>query len=376
MKFLFFDLECARTFKGGNGVICEFGYVLTDENFDVLKKDVLLIAPETDFNKYVVENMLAFKKEEYEAAPNFEARYEEIKRLFEEESVAVVGHTTDVDARCLNFATKRYGLPFIDFDFYDLKKIYMHRKKDTRSVGLERMLAELKPDFKGHIHRSDDDAYATMLVLKELCRQSGLDGASLIAEYAPFKGECAEGKVTKAKTPPFALTDEERTAREEERRARNEEKTKKRRIKRILESFLVYNTVEEYNFFYLTRLANSQIDCKIIKDRFADRKICIDRDYQKTHFKETVSLIWLIKRYGGKCIFYPNQCDIYIRAEVEEGYKRKYEKYLRTAERKNAQIIPLAELLTEFNVTEEGLYKMPFPPYEAFERKKSGENDK
>ena len=34
-KYLFFDLEYA-TSKGGNIKICEFGFVITDENFKIL----------------------------------------------------------------------------------------------------------------------------------------------------------------------------------------------------------------------------------------------------------------------------------------------------------------------------------------------------
>ena len=36
MKYLFFDIECANRLNK----ICEFGYVLTDENFNILKKDL------------------------------------------------------------------------------------------------------------------------------------------------------------------------------------------------------------------------------------------------------------------------------------------------------------------------------------------------
>ena len=44
MKYLFFDLEYASQ-KGGTSKICEFGYVVTDENFNILEKDNLIINP-------------------------------------------------------------------------------------------------------------------------------------------------------------------------------------------------------------------------------------------------------------------------------------------------------------------------------------------
>ena len=44
MKYLFFDIECSNCF-GGRGKICEFGYVLTNTNFEIIKREVLTISP-------------------------------------------------------------------------------------------------------------------------------------------------------------------------------------------------------------------------------------------------------------------------------------------------------------------------------------------
>ncbi|MDE6690472.1 MAG: hypothetical protein K2K04_00730 [Clostridia bacterium] len=378
MKFLFFDLEYAHTLNGGRGVICEFGYVLTDEKFEVLKQDVLLINPEWEFDKYVLDNMLAFKREDYEAAPDFAARYKEIKALLEGD-VTVVGHTVDGDAHSLNHAAKRYELPYINFDFYDLKQIYKHRKKVKQGVGLESILKALQLDFGGHVHESDADAYATMLAVKELCRLSEMDAAAFIAEYVPFKGNTTDGQVTQAKMPPIVLTEEEKAALEAEKKARREKKEAKRReaaeraakLHAALEEFAVTNTVEQNNFGYLEKLAGGSFKGRITKSRLTGKKICIDRDYQKMHFKEILSLIWLIKRSGGRCLFYPTHCNIFINAAPDD-YPKKHANYLRVAESKNAEILTLEELLGILNVTAEDLYKMPFPPAGAFSVKKSG----
>ena len=37
MKYVFFDIECANCYQG-KGKICSFGYVITNENFDVEEK--------------------------------------------------------------------------------------------------------------------------------------------------------------------------------------------------------------------------------------------------------------------------------------------------------------------------------------------------
>ena len=44
MKYLFFDLEFA-TSRSGILKICEFGYVLTNESFEIIKRDNLIIDP-------------------------------------------------------------------------------------------------------------------------------------------------------------------------------------------------------------------------------------------------------------------------------------------------------------------------------------------
>ena len=44
MKYVFFDIECACVYKN-TAKICAFGYVLTDENFQVLAQEDILINP-------------------------------------------------------------------------------------------------------------------------------------------------------------------------------------------------------------------------------------------------------------------------------------------------------------------------------------------
>lgn len=44
MKYLFFDIECSNCFNGV-GKMCEFGYVLTDENFKIIKMDDIPMSP-------------------------------------------------------------------------------------------------------------------------------------------------------------------------------------------------------------------------------------------------------------------------------------------------------------------------------------------
>ena len=59
MNYLFFDIECA-TCRGGKGKICEFGYLLTDDNFNEIKREEILINPNSPFDWYTLKNLLHF----------------------------------------------------------------------------------------------------------------------------------------------------------------------------------------------------------------------------------------------------------------------------------------------------------------------------
>jgi len=125
MKYLFYDLEYA-TSKGGNIKICEFGYVVTNEKFDVLERDNFIIDPNItrqDWDWWVIKNKLIRKVNEYENSPAFPHFYSNIKRLIDNADY-VIGHTLNGDAKALNIECQRYDMPSLDYDFYDVKNIF------------------------------------------------------------------------------------------------------------------------------------------------------------------------------------------------------------------------------------------------------------
>ncbi len=52
------------TFSNGvsRGKICEFGYLITDENFNKIESAEYIINPKAPFDEYVLNNMLAYPK--------------------------------------------------------------------------------------------------------------------------------------------------------------------------------------------------------------------------------------------------------------------------------------------------------------------------
>ena len=65
MKYLFFDIEgaCPKL-----STIATFGYVLTDENFNVTAREDILMNPASKYDWYVLKHLLSYTKAEL-AAP-------------------------------------------------------------------------------------------------------------------------------------------------------------------------------------------------------------------------------------------------------------------------------------------------------------------
>ena len=98
MRYLAFDIECC---DGKH--ICEFGYVITDEKFNISEKSVITINPESKFTLIGRSNdrdlKLSFSEKQYYESPNFTTYYEEIKRLLEHPDQIIVGHAVGNDAK-------------------------------------------------------------------------------------------------------------------------------------------------------------------------------------------------------------------------------------------------------------------------------------
>lgn len=69
-KYLFFDIE---SIDRKSRFICTFGYVLIDENFNIIESDDILINPNViEYDWYVLKNMFYYTKEDALASPTFE----------------------------------------------------------------------------------------------------------------------------------------------------------------------------------------------------------------------------------------------------------------------------------------------------------------
>ena len=200
MRYLFYDVECSNCFNG-EGKICSFGYVITDEDFNVLEKNDLVMNPASRFYLRRKEGRpeieLAYSEEHFRAQPKFDKFYEKIKYMLEEPDQIVMGHSILNDVKHLAYQCKRYKFPCINYRFGDSQLIYKKfvQHGSGSQVGLARICEEfdIHPE---HLHRSDDDAWATMEFVKIICKQKHVSLYRLLSDNPECTGEINNFEIT------------------------------------------------------------------------------------------------------------------------------------------------------------------------------------
>ena len=157
MKFLFFDIETVRG-KSINNRIVSFGYVLTDENFNIIEKEDIFINPQ---EKAETDNNWEWKQEATKGKEGFKKYYKKIKDILTDTDTIVVGHGADNDVQYLSDECDRYHFEQIDFTYYDTYKIakvlFPNQNKNLKAL-YEICVKDKKPY---QWHRSLDDACMT-----------------------------------------------------------------------------------------------------------------------------------------------------------------------------------------------------------------------
>ena len=168
MKYVFFDIECAN-YVNDMFTICTFGYTIVDSNFNVIKKEDILINPHSKFNKIVLNKIIHYKEEDFLDKPSFAEIYPFIKELLTNKDHMCFGFDVGNDLRFLNGEYKRYDLEPINVKAYDIQHIHKLIKQLKTPESLSKAAMSMDIDFDSiELHNSKDDAYLTMLVAKEL----------------------------------------------------------------------------------------------------------------------------------------------------------------------------------------------------------------
>lgn len=188
MRILSFDIESCN----GNpreASLCSFGYVVSDENFNVIEKKDILVNPVpkrfTLGNAWGKGIKLAYPEKQFRNSPLFVEVYEQIKELFDSADL-IVGFSIINDLNYINCACCYYQLNNYSFEFIDVQDIYAILHNGERS-SLDKIMKNYCVDFE--VHRSDEDAYATLILLKKMCEESSKDIIQLLNYYGIVKGK-------------------------------------------------------------------------------------------------------------------------------------------------------------------------------------------
>ena len=197
MRYLFFDVECSNCFNN-IGKICEVGYIITDDNFNILQqKDILLNPGNKKEDRFCLINRkkqnrdihLAHEENDYLAykeAPFYDDYYENLKYLFTQNDITIFGFSCIHDMVYILQNNERSGNEIFQFDSVDIQKILSIYNYGTskKQEGLEKTFKAMFPQNNRLIaHRPDCDAIMRMMILKKICEDLEMNIHTIIHEY-------------------------------------------------------------------------------------------------------------------------------------------------------------------------------------------------
>lgn len=353
MKYTFFDIECANCFQG-RGKICSFGYVITDEFFNILQKEDIIIDPHSKFHLTGRGNrpgiVLAYEEQEFKAAPRFPHFYNKIRSLLTDKDSIVFGFSVISDANYVKSECERYKKEIFDYDFIDVQRIFTDMQGLTNTPSLLHAAEKFNSHETQDVHKSDDDAYLTMKVLKGICASTSFTVQEVIKKYPNCKCWCKSG-----------IIDTEYTKYKEMLKAQKLSKMEK--LTGSPRKNWICASKENHIEFskYVSRV---QVDYKA-DTPIAKKKICISSLYEDHHFNEMMNIVSLLAKKGAFYTSRAHVCDIFVKTELKNGkgesyvcYRGKKLQRLIEEENKEVTIIGFNELLSMLDITENELKQL------------------
>jgi DNA polymerase III epsilon subunit-like protein len=319
LRYVFFDIECA---DGGKGSICSFGYVITDEFFRELESDDIVINPESKFRlagrSKKPDILFAYTEAEFRKAPTFPAFYGRIRALLESEDQLVIGHSVQDDVSFLCKACERYGLPALKFRFVDSQSLYARVFERTGQVGLDRACEEFSIEKPADVHKSEEDARATMHLVEKICLSHHITLLRYQQEHRIW-GETLNFK--------------------------------------IFCSYIHPNRTMFQNFLESVHPKNKRPRI------FAGKCISVSMAIEQAREAQIYHLVQMIVDAGGTYTRVSSGCDIFVTLGTREGRVCKRTKTAHDAKRggKKMEFITLDELLKRLELTREQYEALPLP---------------
>jgi DNA polymerase III epsilon subunit-like protein len=187
MKYIFFDTECANCFNRV-GKICEFGYVKTDTDFNILDSQNYFINPKPDGKFHLTgrknqkDLILTEKQEFYYNQPKFSHFYDNIRFLLTQPDIMIFGHSVRNDIFFLDSDIRRFNLKTFPYTAYDTQSFLEYFSKTRKkNYSLETAYKELVfKELPLQAHKAVNDAMFTMEVTKAMLKDLSVTMDDLI----------------------------------------------------------------------------------------------------------------------------------------------------------------------------------------------------
>ncbi len=286
MNFIAFDLESTDgCFSSGN--ICEFGYCIADENFNIKEQNNILIRPLNKINSAYYRIKLAYPLKIYYKSPTFIENYSKIGTILQKSDCVVLGHAIHNDIVGINAACKINTIRPFDFYYVDTQILFSIYKGITGVMSLDKIAEEIGVEFNHH--RADEDAKLSLLTLKYICEKEGVTFEELIASYEATIGVNEGGVITNFVSKKCISQAPSITS-----------KNSKRRILSMFEPEAVDSSlIDKNNDLY-------------------HKRVFINRDIMIEDIDLTRAILNKMAKLGAKLATYVNKCDIYV-GEMESN---------------------------------------------------------
>lgn len=362
MKYLFFDLEYA-TSKGGNIKICEFGYVVTNENFSILDRNNMIINPNIKREEWdwrVVKTILTRRIREYENNPEFDYYYNDIVKLIKEADY-IFGHSLNGDAKALNCNCKRYGLPSIDFKFYDIKEFYKEYNSSKKDTSVMNILNDLEIEGENGEHDAEIDAVNTMYEFKAMLQKLEMTAVELI-DICPSVVDYNENFVVQS-------LEIARMIREE---------TIEKLLNGETSNLLKRNSRHHKTFVqFLDNVLPTTEEEKTLEGL----KFSISINYEELHYKQMLNIVQILCNKGAIYVRKASLCDVFVTYKIlnEDGTERicSKSKIVNKAveEGANIKIVSFDEFVEMLGLTEQQLDELPMVSFDCLYREDANIKD-
>ena len=176
MRYVAFDIECSIVIPCYSEM-CEFGYVIADDEFNIVCEKNLRIKPKKV--QRIIGEKIGIKLEDFKDSPQFEEVYEEIREVLEHPDQKIFAHSAISDLKYLGRECRIKRCDYPRIEVYDTEKIYKDYTASEKT-SLESTKEWTGIDFRNH--SAIEDSKACLYIMKKIADEEKGNFQTFLAE--------------------------------------------------------------------------------------------------------------------------------------------------------------------------------------------------